>query len=98
MRDKELPFAPDRSEAGLKTSESSDAVFTWFGPTGEPGTRFRYAVIKEEGGLLSIQPAEGRFKKGLNAIRYLDEEAKEGTTWLVLKTRPNRIDLRKAKD
>jgi hypothetical protein len=52
-------------------------------------------VIKEEEGILSIAPGEGRFKKGLTALRYESEDAAESTTWLVLKTRPNRIDLRK---
>jgi hypothetical protein len=93
MKKEDAPFAPDKREAGEKSVESQSAVFTWFGPPGEPGTRYRYAVIKEEGELLSIQPGEGRFKKGLTAVRYEGEEAKEGRTYLVLKTRPNRIDL-----
>lgn len=91
---KEEPFkGPDPRDAGVKGKEGPGAVFTWFGPVDEPQTRFRYAVIKEEEGVLSIEPGEGRFKKGLQAVRYTSEEATEGTRWLVVKTRHNRIDL-----
>ena len=87
------PFRPDRRLAGVKTKESETAVFTWFGPEGEPDTKFRYAVIQEEGDKISIQPAEARFKTGLTAIRYAAEADVEGTVYVVGKTRPSRIDL-----
>ena len=97
MRDEERTFfKPDMRESGVKSSESTDAVFTWFGPEGEPQIRYRYAVIKEEDGILSIQPGEGRFKKGLTAVRYTSDDAEDGVDYKVLKTRPARIDLKKA--
>lgn len=96
-RDENFTFRPDFSDAGSKSEESSDARFTWFSPPEEPETRYRYAVIKEEGDLLQIQPAEGRFKKGLQAWRYDCEETEKYTVWAVVKTRPNRIDLKAVK-
>jgi len=93
-RDENFTFRPDFSDAGAKSAESTDASFVWFSPPEEPETRYRYAVIKEEGGLLQIQPGEGRFKKGLRAWRYKGEETEDHTEWVVVKTRPNRIDLK----
>ena len=93
MNREKSPFSPDKSDAGMTSKESEKAVFTWFGPVGEPQVRYRYAVIKEEDGILSIQPGEGRFKKGLKAVRYESEDAESGSTWLVVKVRNNRIDL-----
>lgn len=74
-------------------SDSAAANFTWFGPTDDDAIRFRYAVIREEAAEVSIQPGEARFKKGLKALRWPDREGGTSTTWLVAKTRPNRIDL-----
>lgn len=91
-----VSITPDKSKSGMKTTEAEDARFTWFSPVDEPNTRFRYAVIKEEGGIVSIQPGEARFKKGLEAMRWEAEKGGEGTKWLVVKTRPNRIDLQRA--
>ncbi|MAB91161.1 MAG: hypothetical protein VX913_16015 [Planctomycetota bacterium] len=93
-RDEKSPFRPDLSDAGSINAEGDGATFTWFGPEDEPETRMRYAVIKEEDGLLQIQPGEGRFRKGLKAWRYATEDADAHTAWGVLKTRPNRIDLK----
>jgi hypothetical protein len=93
-RDEKFTFRPDFSDAGSKDAEGEGALFTWFGPEDESETRLRYAVIKEEGGLLQIQPGEGRFRKGLKAWRYAAEDANEHTVWGVLKARPNRIDLK----
>lgn len=87
---------PDPSLAGAKSKTSDDARVTWFGPVGEPSVRFRYGILEEEGDLLSVLPGEGRFKKGLKAVRYGSEEAEEGELYVVLKTRPSRIDLRRA--
>ncbi len=64
----EQGFGPDKGESGTKSTEGSDAVFAWFGPEGDPETRYRYAVIKDEDGILSIEPGEGRFKKGLKML------------------------------
>lgn len=90
----ETRFGPDLSKSGVKSEKSEDAVLTWFGPVDDVHTRFEYPVIKEEEGIVSIAPGEGRFKKGLKALRYTSEDTEESTIWLVLKTRPNRIDLR----
>ena len=95
-RGEEFKFRPDFKDAGSKSQEGDDAVWTWFSPPDEADSRHKYAVIKEEDGLLQIQPGEGRFKKGLKAVRYKSEDSKTGKTWLVLKTRPNRIDLKRA--
>ncbi len=96
MLQKPAGFTLDKSKAGAKTAESEEAVFTWFSPVDAPKSRFRYAVIKEEGGVVSIQPGEGRFKKGLTALRWTAEKEGESAVWVVLKTRPNRIDLKRA--
>jgi hypothetical protein len=91
-----INFRPDLSKAGEKGTEASDAVFTWFSPVEDPASKIRYAVIKEEDGVLSIQPGEGRFKRGLQAWRFADQDGEDHTVWVVLKTRPNRIDLEKS--
>ena len=91
--DETRPFRPDFRDSGVKSTESDTAQYTWFGPEGEPESRFRYAVIKEEGDLLSIQPGEARFKKGLTATRYTSQGSNEGRVYRLMKTRPTRIDL-----
>lgn len=96
QKDDPFPFIPKRGDAGVKSTEGDDAVFAWFSPVDDPETRFKYAVIKEENGIVSIEPGEGRFKKGLKAARWASNEADECTTWLVLKTKSNRIDLKQA--
>lgn len=90
---KDFTFRPDFKKSGESGVEGDDAVWTWFSPPGEDQDRFRYAVIKEEGGTLSILPDEGRFKKGLTAWRWSSEESSDHTVWVVTKVRPNRIDL-----
>lgn len=98
MQQQKPGFAPDLSKAGAKSTEAESAVFTWFSPVDEPELRFRYAVIKEEGDKLSIQPGEARFKKGWPALRWTADKDGESTKWIVLKTKPNRIDLERSKD
>jgi hypothetical protein len=76
-------------------SPADDAVFTYFGPVGTT-QRYRFMVLKEAGDLMSLLPgAEARFKTGLKAVRWDQAEGGTSTEYLVLKTRPNRIDLRK---
>ena len=84
-------FKPHLGPDPKSSSESGN--FAWFGPVEDGGIRFRYAVIREEGAEISIQPGEARFKKGLKALRWPDREGGTSTTWMVAKTRPNRIDL-----
>lgn len=86
-------FTPDLSKAGTKTKEGDGGQFAWFSPPDAPTLRFRYAVIKEEAGVISLLPGEARFKKGLMALRWPDQKGGESTVWRVSKTRPNRIDL-----
>ncbi|HMS18230.1 MAG TPA: hypothetical protein PKA37_15405 [Planctomycetota bacterium] len=93
MIPEDFNFRPNKSELGFKTKIADGAQFAWFSPVEEPEHRLRYAVIKEEAGVLQILPTEGRFKKGLDAWRFADEEAEEHTVWTVAKVRPNRIDL-----
>jgi hypothetical protein len=83
----------DRSKSGEKSREGDDVRWTWFSPVDAPRLRIRYAVIQEEGRLLSIQPGEGRFKTGLEALRWTAEKDGESTRYVVRKTRPTRIDL-----
>ncbi len=88
-------FLVKREEKSAQKHPAGEAVFTYFGPVGTT-QRFRFLVLKEAGDLLSILPgAEARFKTGLKALRWDQAEGGESTNYLVLKTRPNRIDLRK---
>ena len=89
-------FTPDLSKAGAQTKPAEDAKWVWFSPSDAPESRFRYAVIKEEDGILSIQPGEARFKKGLDALRWDADKGGTSSRWVVEKTKPNRIDLRRA--
>ncbi len=75
--------------------ESKDATYAYFGPV-ETTDRFRFLVVREAGDLISVQPSsEGRFKTGLKALRWSEAKGGESTTYIVVKTRPNRIDLRR---
>jgi hypothetical protein len=88
-------FLVKREEKSAQRSPSGEAVFTYFGPVGTT-QRFRFLVLKEAGDLLSVLPGtDARFKTGLKALRWDEPEGGTSTEYLVLKTRPNRIDLRK---
>jgi hypothetical protein len=88
-------FLVKRDEKSAQRNPAEEAVFTYFGPVGTT-QRFRFLVLKEVGDLLSLLPgAEARFKVGLKALRWDQSEGGPSTTYLCLKTRPNRIDLRK---
>ncbi len=89
-------FLVKRDEKSAQKNAGDDAVFTYFGPEGTT-QRFRFLVLKEAGDLLSVLPgAEARFKVGLKALRWNQAEGGESSNYMVLKTRPNRIDLRKS--
>ncbi len=81
---------------GPDLSKSTDGPIAWFGPIDAPEIRFRYAVISDEGTTISILPGDARFKKGLTALRWPAKEGGEPITYLVTKTKPNRIDLERA--
>lgn len=88
-------FLVRRDEKAAERNPAVAAVFTYFGPVGTT-QRFRFMVVKEAGDLLSVLPAgEARFKAGLKALRWDQAEGGVSTTYLVLKTKANRIDLRR---
>jgi hypothetical protein len=70
--------------------------YGWFGPP-DTTERFKFSLIKEEGDLLSVQPGTVKFKKGLTCLRWTSEKEGESQLYLVLKTTPSRIDLKKIK-
>lgn len=76
---------------------AEEAQFTWFSPPGHGEDRVKFMVTRENGDELSVLPGqEGRFKKGLRAWRWKDEETSEDhEIYTVVKTRHNRIDLRR---
>ena len=88
-------FLVKREEKSAQKNPADDAVFTYFGPVGA-AERFRFLVLKENGDLVSVLPgAEAKFKTGLKAVRWSEAKGGTATSYLVLKTKPNRIDLRK---
>lgn len=90
-------FFTRRKEQNEAQSESDAAEFAWFSPVGDD-QRYRFLVVREEDENLSILPGEGRFKRGLRAWRWDAAEGGEHVTYVVLKTRHNRIDLRRVAD
>jgi hypothetical protein len=88
-------FLVKREEKSAAKNPAEEAVFTWFGPVGTT-QRFRFLVLKEAGETLSVLPgAEARFKTGLKALRWDAAEGGTSAEYLVVKTKPNRIDLRR---
>ncbi len=73
---------------------SDEAEFTFFGPP-HAEERFRFLVLRESGDDISVLPGEGRFKKGLDAWRWEEAKGGEPERYIVLKTKHNRIDLRR---
>lgn len=69
--------------------------YGWFGPP-DTTERFKFFLIKEEGDLLSVQPGTVKFKKGLTCLRWTEEKGGQSQLYVVLKTTPARIDLKKA--
>jgi len=91
-------FLVKRDEKNDKQHPAEEAVFTYFGPVGttEARQRFRFLVLKEAGDTISVLPGtDARFKAGLKALRWEAAEGGKPTTYLVVKTKANRIDLRK---
>lgn len=75
--------------------DAPQGTYGWFGPP-DTTERFRFSLIKEEGDLLSVQPGTVKFKKGLTCLRWESEKGGESQLYLVLKTTPSRIDLKKS--
>ena len=87
---------PPKPESGPGPVSAPTGSVTWFGPP-DTTQRFRYGVIKEEGGVLSLQPGPIKFKSGLTCLRWDAAEGGNSTIYVVLKTTPTRVDLRPAK-
>lgn len=91
-------FLVKRDDKNAQKNPAEEAVFTYFGPVGttEARQRFRFLVLKESGDTISVLPgADARFKAGLKALRWEKAEGGTSTSYLVVKTKANRIDLRK---
>jgi len=87
---------PDKPAVGDAPKGAPLEAVTWFGPP-DVAQRWRYGVIREEGDLLSIQPGAVKFKAGLTCLRWTAAEGGDSTLYVVLKTTPSRVDLKKAK-
>ncbi len=86
---------PKRSwESPAAKTTDPKAHVTWFGPD-DSEQRFKFAVSKEEGDKISLVPGEQKFKKGLKARRWAEENGGESTLYKVVKVGPTRIDLEK---
>ena len=83
-------------DTGPAPTSAPEGAVTWFGPP-DTAQRFRYGVLREENGVLSVQPGAVKFKAGLTCLRWTAAEGGESALYVVLKTTPSRIDLRKAK-
>ena len=88
-------FLRKREVENEKAAPSDAAEFAYFSPMGERKERFKFLVLKEDGADVSILPDQGRFKKGLRAWRWEEAEGGDPTSYLVLKTKSNRIDMRR---
>jgi hypothetical protein len=76
--------------------DADDAVWAWLSPPHPGEERVKFLVTKEDGDVVSILPGqEGRFKTGLRAWRWKEEEGGEHEVYAVVKTKHNRIDLRR---
>jgi hypothetical protein len=90
-------FLVKRNEKNAAASPASDAVFTWFGPT-DVQDRWRFLVEREAGDDISVAPIQdAKFKVGLKAWRWKEREGGTPETYVVVKTKPTRVDLRRAK-
>jgi hypothetical protein len=87
---------PEKPVSGPAPETAPTGSYTWFGPP-DTEQRFRYGVLKEEGDVLSLQPGAVKFKKGLTCLRWNSAEGGESTLYVVVKTTPARVDLRRAK-
>lgn len=89
-------FLVKREKKAADATASADAPYAYFGPVGVKD-RFRFLVVREEGENVSVQPiADAKFKVGLDAWRWTEPEGGTAVRWIVVKTTPNRVDLRKA--
>ena len=88
-------FLVRRAEKNAQASPSADAQFTYFGPVGVQD-RYRFLVVKETGDDISVTPIrDAKFSVGLQAWRWKEAEGGSPETWLVIKTKPSRVDLKR---
>ncbi len=87
---------PEKPAVGPAPVSAPTGSVTWFGPP-DIVQRFRYGILKEEGDVVSVQPGPVKFKKGLTCLRWNAPEGGEPMLYVVLKTTPTRVDLKKAK-
>jgi len=90
-------FLVKRNEKNAAASPAGDAVFTWFGPV-DVQERFRFLVVREAGDDISVSPiTDAKFKVGLKAWRWKEREGGTPEPYVVVKTKPTRVDLRRLK-
>jgi hypothetical protein len=89
-------FLVKREKKADDAKAAEDANFTYFGPSGVQ-ERFRFLVVREEGGEVSVAPiTDAKFKVGLDAWRWKEREGGSPETYVVVKTTASRVDLKKA--
>ena len=67
-------FLVKRAEKVADAASGEGGTFTYFGPTGVQD-RFRFLVVRADGGALSVQPiSDAKFKVGLDAWRWKERE------------------------
>lgn len=77
-------------------ADAPKETYSWFGP---PDTveRFRFAILKENGDEVSLQPGLVKFKRGLTCLRWDAPENGTSQLYIVMKTTATRIDLKRMK-
>jgi hypothetical protein len=89
-------FLVKREQKAAESAPGADGSFTYFGPVGVQ-ERFRFLVVREDGDTVSVQPiTDAKFKVGLDAWRWKEREGGSPETYLVTKTTPSRVDLKRA--
>jgi hypothetical protein len=90
-------FLVKRNEKNAMASPAGEAVFAWFGPV-DVQDRYRFLVVREAGDDVSVAPiSDAKFKVGLKAWRWKEREGGTPETYVVVKTKPTRVDLRRVK-
>lgn len=90
-------FLIKREQKATEKAAGEGGLFTYFGPSGVQD-RFRFLVVREDADSVSVQPiTDAKFKVGLDAWRWKEREGGEPESWVVTKTTPNRVDLKRLK-
>lgn len=89
-------FLVKRQQKAAEAAPGEGGAFTFFGPEGVQD-RYRFLVVREEGDSVSVAPiSDAKFKVGLTAWRWKEREGGSPMTYVVTKTTPTRVDLKKA--